>query len=283
MKLSKRITAGLSGTVLAASALMIVGASPASAATPSGGCWVYTPTTPANIEDTTPASSTSTSLAPWADASGPAARLRAVVQRFHRGRRDTQLQPGLQHRAEERRPASERNGLLLLLGQRCEPAGDQQGVQRTRRRGHPRGHHHRLVQDHLRGANNLKLRKVIYDIPSFFTRVDCNGQSAGVGGGTNPATTPDRHQHHLDLQRHRTDRNDRLGQQPGRHHACSPRRRDRVLREQLRGRHRYGVAVRQLWRQLRCNHVVGDHRRWQRERHALDHGCHHWRPRRSRS
>ena len=55
MKLSKRLVAGLSGTVLAASALMIVGASPASAVTPTGGCWVYAPDDRANIEDTVPA------------------------------------------------------------------------------------------------------------------------------------------------------------------------------------------------------------------------------------
>src|SRR5687768_14039872 len=67
MKFAKRAVAGLSGTVLAASALMIVGASPASAATPSGGCWVYSPPTGSDIEDTSPVSSKSTSLAPWAD------------------------------------------------------------------------------------------------------------------------------------------------------------------------------------------------------------------------
>ena len=73
MRFTKRAATGLFGAVLATSALTIVGASPASAAAPTGGCWVYSPTTPANIEDTVPASSTSTSLAPWADAAGPAA------------------------------------------------------------------------------------------------------------------------------------------------------------------------------------------------------------------
>ena len=57
MKFSKRLVAGLSGTVLAASALMIVGASPASATAPTGGCWVYSPTTPGRpIEATRPVS-----------------------------------------------------------------------------------------------------------------------------------------------------------------------------------------------------------------------------------
>ncbi|KHL15794.1 UNVERIFIED_CONTAM: hypothetical protein LK11_19370 [Mumia flava] len=40
------------------------------------------------------------------------------------------------------------------------------------------------------GTNTVRLRKVIYDIPTFLTRVNCNGQSVGVANGVNPATTP---------------------------------------------------------------------------------------------
>ena len=46
MRFTKRAATGLFGAVLATSALTIVGASPASAVTPTGGCWVYSPTTP---------------------------------------------------------------------------------------------------------------------------------------------------------------------------------------------------------------------------------------------
>ncbi|MEQ6900954.1 hypothetical protein [Nocardioides sp. YIM 152588] len=42
------------------------------------------------------------------------------------------------------------------------------------------------------GNNDVVFRKVIYDIPSFTLRVQCNGQSSGTTGATgiNPATTP---------------------------------------------------------------------------------------------
>ncbi len=193
MIFSKRALAGLSGTVLAASTLMIVGASPASAATPTGGCWVYSPTTPSNIEDTTPASNTSSSLAPWADTAeapaGPAdytltssgstvvGGTRSFTLVFNKGPKNGGP------------PASGTvyyyfsvNGTNLPVISKAFSAPGGASIPGDTING--------SYTITGAGANNLVLRKVYYDIPSFLTRVACNGQTAGVPGGTNPATTP---------------------------------------------------------------------------------------------
>ena len=44
------------------------------------------------------------------------------------------------------------------------------------------------------GANTVIFRKVIYDIPSFNVRVQCNGQTSGVRRRPEPGDAPGRHQ-----------------------------------------------------------------------------------------
>src|SRR6478735_1288378 len=67
MRFKNRFVAGAAIVTLASGGALVAAAGPASAATPNGGCWVYSPHTPADVEDTTLDSSTSTSLAAWAD------------------------------------------------------------------------------------------------------------------------------------------------------------------------------------------------------------------------
>src|SRR4051812_10071962 len=67
MRSRNRFVTGAIAVALAASGGVLAVAGSASAAAPTGGCWVYSPTTPSDIEDTVPLSDTSSSLAAWAD------------------------------------------------------------------------------------------------------------------------------------------------------------------------------------------------------------------------
>ncbi|MBA2953602.1 hypothetical protein GON03_04695 [Nocardioides sp. MAH-18] len=184
--------AGAAIVTLATGGALVAVAGPASATTPTGGCWVYTPTTPANIEDTLPASQTSSTLAPWANpgpadyvltSSGSAAvgGTRNFSLTFNEG--PTNGGP----------PASgvvyyyfSVNGTNLPAISKPFSAGGSAPIPGDTITG--------SYAIASAGTQTIKLRKVYYDIPTFSTRVACNGQSTGIkvapSGGVNPATTP---------------------------------------------------------------------------------------------
>jgi hypothetical protein len=190
MNIAKRAAIGLSLTVVAAGALLSVGVSPASAAAPTGGCWVYSPTSPGDMEDTVPASSTSTSLAPWADAAGPAADyvLTSNGATTVGGTRNFELTFNVGPK-NGGPPASGTvhyyfsvNGTNLPVISKAFSAPGGGTIPGDTITG--------SFTITSPGATSVKLRKVYYDIPAYLTRVACNGQGGGTGGGVNPATTP---------------------------------------------------------------------------------------------
>jgi hypothetical protein len=193
MRFKNRLLVGLLGATLSAGGAVVVTAGSASAITPSGGCWVYSPSNPSDMEDTVPGSSTSTSLAQWADPlaapAGPADyNIATSGSTIVGGTADISLtfNKGPKNGGP---PASGTayyyfsvNGVNLppvskaftVAGAATIP-GDTINTSYT------------IASA---GAQNIVFRKVYFDIPSFLTRVACNGQSSGVGGGTNPATAP---------------------------------------------------------------------------------------------
>ena len=170
---TRRITGAGAATVLAVTGLALM-ASPASATTPTGGCWVYS--VAPGRGDRAPAGvrHLGRALAPWTDpaqapdagnppttCSPPAAAPQVGTTR--------NLSDDRQQGSQERWPAGQRHRLLLLLGQRREPAAGVPG--RSPRR--PRPEHPRLTPSPARSRsrapapNTVTFRKVIYDIPSF--------------------------------------------------------------------------------------------------------------------
>ncbi len=190
MRFTNRLVAVAASTAMVGAGLLAVTATTASAAAPTGGCWVYTPTNAANIEDATPASSTSTSLALWADAAGPAPdyNLTSTGSTTVGGTRNFSLTFNVGPK-NGGPPASgtvyyyfSANGVNLPVISKAFSAGGAATIP-----GDTIAGSYTLTGS---GNQSVKLRKVIYDIPTFFTRVQCNGQSSGVSGGVNPATTP---------------------------------------------------------------------------------------------
>ncbi|MGH1564968.1 hypothetical protein [Mumia sp. DW29H23] len=193
MRSKNRVVALLAGASMLATTAVVLGAGTASAATPSGGCWVYSPPAGAGIEDTNPASNTSSSLAPWADEAaaptGPADyTLTSSGATTVGGTRNFSLtfNKGPKNGGP---PASGTayyyfsvNGVNLPAVQKAFSAPGGATIPGDTITG--------SFTITSAGATTVKLRKVIYDIPTFLTRVNCNGQTVGVANGVNPATTP---------------------------------------------------------------------------------------------
>lgn len=192
MRSRNRLLVGVAGVTLAASSAVVVVAGPASATTPTGGCWVYSPTNAADIEDTVPASSTSTSLAAWADtAASPAGAADYTITTSGStvvgGTRDFELvfNKGPKNGGP---PASGTAYYYFSVGGTNLPV-----VSKT----FSVGGAATIPGDTITGSYTIaaagsqavKLRKVYYDIPSYLTRVACNGQTSG-SSSVNPATTP---------------------------------------------------------------------------------------------
>jgi hypothetical protein len=193
MRFTNRFLAGTAVVALATGGAIVAVAGPASAATPTGGCWVYGANDSDPIESTTPVSNTSSSLAAWADPAaspvgaadyeittsggsvegttrnftmtfnkgpkngGPAASGTAYYYFSVNGTNLPAVSKAFSAQGGATIPGDTITGSFTIAG------GGQQSV---------------------------KLRKVIYAIPDFDSRVACNGQTSGVAGGVNPATTP---------------------------------------------------------------------------------------------
>ncbi|MBD3926743.1 hypothetical protein IEZ26_19140 [Nocardioides cavernae] len=179
-------------TTVVAGGLAVLGAAPASAATPTGGCWVYSPTTPSNIEDTVPASQTSSTLAPWANPGPADYTLTSSGSNAVGGTRNFSMTFN-EGPTNGGPPASGTvyyyfsvNGTNLPAISKAFSAGGAAPIPGDTING--------SYNITAAGTQNIVLRKVYYDIPSFLTRVACNGQATGVrinpSGGVNPATTP---------------------------------------------------------------------------------------------
>lgn len=186
--ISKRhAVAVLAGASMLATSAVVLAAGTASAVTPTGGCWVYSPPSGADIEDTTPASNTSSSLAPWSDGAADytlttsggttVGSTRNFSLVFDKGPKNGGP------------PASGTayyyfsvNGTNLPAVTKAFSAGGGAVIPGDTITG--------SFTVASAGSTTVKLRKVIYDIPTFLTRVNCNGQTSGVAGGVNPATTP---------------------------------------------------------------------------------------------
>ena len=254
MKFSKRLVAGLSGTVLAASALMIVGASPASAVTPTGGCWVYSPTTPANIEDTVPASS---SLDP-----GAVGRRRGCPADYELHPHlewappsaDARLQHDLQQGPDERWPACRAaRSYYYFSVNGVEPAADHQAV-------HVAAGAATIPGDTITGSytitstgceQTIRLRKVYYDIPTSRPGSPATARpSAPRPGSTRPTNPVDTNiAAHVHRDRARRPRSPRSATSRSPTHA----RKSDVISfsvANFRQRHGHGVAVQQQRREL---------------------------------
>src|SRR6478735_11016129 len=192
MRFKNRFMAGAAIVTLASGGALVAVAGPASAITPTGGCWVYSPTNAADIEDSVPASSTSTSLAAWADtAAAPTGAADYTITTSGStavgGTRDFSLvfNKGPKNGGP---PASgtvyyyfSANGVNLPVVSKAFSAPGAASIPGDTITGS-----YTITGS---GSQSVKLRKVIYDIPSFLTRVQCNGQSSGTAA-VNPATTP---------------------------------------------------------------------------------------------
>ena len=102
-----------------------MGASPASAADADRRVLGLLAHQPGRHRGHRPASSTSTSLAPWADTAGPARRLHAHLERVDRRGRHPQLQPDVQHRARRtaaRPPAARCTTTSRSTARTCPPS-----------------------------------------------------------------------------------------------------------------------------------------------------------------
>jgi len=192
MRFKNRFMAGAAIVTLASGGALVAVAGPASAITPTGGCWVYSPTNAADIEDSVPASSTSTSLAAWADtAAAPTGAADYTITTSGStavgGTRDFSLvfNKGPKNGGP---PASgtvyyyfSANGVNLPVISKAFSAPGAGTIPGDTITGS-----YTLASA---GSQAVKLRKVIYDIPSFLTRVQCNGQSTGTAS-VNPVTNP---------------------------------------------------------------------------------------------
>jgi hypothetical protein len=192
LRFKNRFLAGTAVVALATGGAIVAVAGPASATTPTGGCWVYTPTNAANMEDTVPASQTSSTLAPWANP-GPADYVLTTSGASTVGGTRNFSLTFNEGPTNGGPPASgfvyyyfSVNGTNLPPVSKAFAAGGAAPIPGDTITG--------SFQITAAGNQTLKLRKVFYDIPSFFTRVACNGQSSGTkvapSGGVNPATTP---------------------------------------------------------------------------------------------
>ncbi|HYH72840.1 MAG TPA: hypothetical protein VD764_06450 [Nocardioides sp.] len=170
-----------------------MGAAPASAATPTGGCWVYGFNTGDPIESTTPAYDISSGPAAWTDDTkapvGPADYTITTSGGTTVGStRNFSLT--FNKTPKSAAPASGTayfyfsvNGTSMaapLTNPFNIPAGQVQAG--TTLNG--------TFPITSSGTNIVRFDKVIYDATAQGVRVGCNGQTGAVSGGVNPATTP---------------------------------------------------------------------------------------------
>ncbi|WP_220365397.1 MULTISPECIES: hypothetical protein [unclassified Mumia] len=186
MRSKKRVVALLAGASMLATTAVTVGATSASAATPSGGCWVYSVAAGAALEDTSTTGNLSSSLAAWGNnadytlttsGGSTVGSSRNFTLTFNTG--PTNGGPAASGTVYYYFSVNGVNLPVVQKGFSAPGFGPIPGD---------------TVQGSFpvtsSGTNTLKLRKVIYDIPDYTLRVQCNGQAGGVANGVNPATTP---------------------------------------------------------------------------------------------
>ncbi len=186
-----RFTGAAIASAMTLAGLVLV-ASPAHATEPTGGCWVYS--VPAGTPIEAPAGSNiSSSLAPWTDPAaepaGPAdyvlttsgstavGTARTLTLTFNKGPKNGGPPAG-----GKAYYFFSVNGVNLppIAKDFSAPPG---GVM-------PGDTVEGAFTIAATGATDVVFRKVIYDIPGFTVRVQCNGQTSGETAGANPASAP---------------------------------------------------------------------------------------------
>lgn len=185
---TRKIKGAGAATVLALTGLALVG-SPANAAEPTGGCWVYSVPAGSAIE-AQPGSNISSSLAPWADSAGPDADYNTTTSGGTAVGATRNFSMTFNTGPKNGGPPA--SGTVYYYfsvnGANLPPISKPFNA--------PGGGS--IPGDTINGsfainsvgAHAVTFRKVIYDIPAFTTRVQCNGQTNGTAGGSNPATQP---------------------------------------------------------------------------------------------
>lgn len=181
-----RTVATMAGLSLLATSAGIVGASSASAATPVGGCWVYTVDAGAPLETTAMTGSLTQTLASWgtdadynlttSGATAPGGT-RNVSLTFNTG-------------PTNGGPAASGTAYYYFSVNGSNLAPFETAFNAPAFGPIPGGTVNGSFPITASGSNEVRLRKVIYDIPSFGVRVQCNGQTSGANPGVNPVSTP---------------------------------------------------------------------------------------------
>lgn len=179
-----------------ATALALVGlglaAGPAQATTPTGGCWVYSVPGGTPME-AVPTSDISSSLAPWTDTAlapaGPADYVLSTSGGTVVGSTRT-FSMTINKGPKNGGPTASGTAYYYFSVNGVNQAPIAQAFSAAPASNIPGGTVTGTFTIAATGPTSVVFRKVIYDIPSFLTRVQCNGQSSGTQTGPNPATNP---------------------------------------------------------------------------------------------
>jgi len=195
MRSRNRFVTGAVAVALAASGaiLAVGGSAEAAGAEPTGGCWVYGFNPGDPLESTTPSYSISSGYAPWTDAALAPAGIadyeitssggtlvgttRNFSLTFNKGPKSAAPAVGTAYYYFSVNGANLPAPVSIPMN---IAANDVQA-------GATVSGSYAITAG---GTNTIKLRKVIYDATASGVRVGCNGQTAAVSGGVNPATTP---------------------------------------------------------------------------------------------
>ncbi|TIC88281.1 hypothetical protein E8D34_04895 [Nocardioides sp. GY 10113] len=184
MRARNKFAAVLGGTVVMASAAIVTTTTAASAVEPTGGCWVYNTGGNTNLESA-PTSSISSALAGWSS-SPPDYDLTTSGGTLVGETRNFSLVVSAGPSSPV--PATTTAYYYFSVnGANLAPVAVADIPASTNTPGGTVTGSFDIAQG---GTNTLVLRKVIYDIPSYSVRVQCNGQSSGSQTGINPATSP---------------------------------------------------------------------------------------------
>src|SRR6478752_4624354 len=174
MRSRNRFVTGAVAVALAASGaiLAVGGSAEAAGAEPTGGCWVYGFNPGDPLESTTPSYSISSGYAPWTDAAlAPAGIADYEITSSGGTLVGTACYYFSVNGANLPAPVS----IPMNIAANDVQAGATVSGSYAITAG---------------GTHTIKIRKVIYDATASGVRVGCNGQTAAVSGGVNPATTP---------------------------------------------------------------------------------------------
>ncbi|GAA1765751.1 hypothetical protein GCM10009795_010400 [Nocardioides hankookensis] len=183
-----RVLAALLVVGSAASYGLVAAGTAQAVASPTGGCWTYTPS--AAALDAPPASDVSTSLGPWTTVADGGYTLTTAGATAVGGERTVTATIGSGPVVST--TAAVTGTASFLLSVDGTALADPVEVPFTADAGDP-------VEDLVAevdvpiaaaGAHQVRLDAVYLDVPGQSLRVACNGQGSGTAGGPNPATTP---------------------------------------------------------------------------------------------